>query len=142
LETRALDEASPVVISLLYQLEELDGELDPLRVIEKAATGSTTVTVTDTIAILRFCPKNAASLVQQIDPQEEKSVASKPIHKKKRLAGVVAVRRQQERGVGSAGWGAKFSRWACFPAPTGQWSSVEGEQAQLTGKVEPWGLVS
>jgi hypothetical protein len=53
----------------------------------------------------------------------------------------VAVRRQQERGVGSAGWGAEFSRWACFPAPTGQWSSVKGEQAQLTGKVEPGGLV-
>ena len=75
LEARALHEASPAVVGLLYQLGESDGELDPLRVIEKAATGSTTVTVADTIAILRFCPKNAASLVQQVDPQEEKCVA-------------------------------------------------------------------
>ena len=75
MEARALDEASPAVVGLLYQLEESDGELDPLRVIEKAATGSTTVAVADTITILRFCPNDAVSLVQQVDPQEEKCVA-------------------------------------------------------------------
>ena len=42
----------------------------------------------------------------------------------------------------SAGWGEEFSRCACFPAPTGQWGSAKGGQSQLTGKIEPWGLVS
>ena len=74
LETRALDEASPIVIHLLHQLEEADGELGPLHVIEQAA-GNTSITVADAIVILRFCPDDAVSLVQQVDPQEEKCVA-------------------------------------------------------------------
>jgi hypothetical protein len=53
----------------------------------------------------------------------------------------VAVRRQQERGVGSAGWGAEFSRWVCFPVPRGQWGSAESGQSQVTGKRELCDLV-
>jgi hypothetical protein len=53
----------------------------------------------------------------------------------------VAVRRQQERGVGSAGRGGKFSRWACFPASTGQWDSAEGGQSQKPGTREPRGFL-
>ena len=78
MEARAIGEGSPAVISLLHQLNEVDGELGPLRVIEKAGlnpANKTTVTVADTIIILRFCPNDAVSLVQRVDPQEETSAA-------------------------------------------------------------------
>ena len=73
MEAWAIGEGSPAVISLLHQLNEVDGELSPLRVIEQA--GNTSITVADAIVILRFCPDDAVSLVQQVDPQEEKCVA-------------------------------------------------------------------
>ena len=74
MEAWAIGEGSPAVISLLHQLNEVDGELGPLRVIEQAA-GNTSIMVADAIVILRFCPDDAVSLVQQVDPQEEKCVA-------------------------------------------------------------------
>ena len=74
MEARAIGEGSPAVISLLHQLNEVDGELGLLRVIEQAA-GNTSITVADAIVLLRFCPDDAVSLVQQVDPQEEKCVA-------------------------------------------------------------------
>jgi hypothetical protein len=45
-------------------------------------------------------------------------------------------------GCGQRWVGGRISRWACFPAPTGQWGSVEGGQSQLPGKREPRGFVS
>ena len=59
---------------------------------------------------LETIQKHASEVSELQEKPEESQNPASSLVEVARLAGVVAVRMQQERGVVSAGWGAEFSR--------------------------------